>query len=129
MDETPVVPAGTPTYQDEDLVYVDVQNKCVVGLVEFQPNGLPKKMPMPMRVMEEDDDEPAVAPTAEAPKPDVKKGRNIRPMRKPRQRYYPWGTYRSMKRVYKIEGMQPRVESTHTLDEVIGLALQEPFWD
>jgi hypothetical protein len=34
-----------------------------------------------------------------------------------------------MKRVYKLEGKQPKQESQKTLDEVIEKALQEPFWD
>lgn len=118
-------PTLSETYMDNDLVYVDVENKKVVGRVEFGPNGLAKKMPMPSRVIDDDDDEPAEKP-AEGKKPAVK-GR--RPMRKPRQRFFPWGTYRAMKRIYKLEGKQPRVEANRTLDEVIEKALSEPFWD
>ena len=49
--------------------------------------------------------------------------------RKQRQRYYPWGTYRSMKKIYKLEGKPKAVENLKTLDEVLERALREPFWD
>ena len=52
-----------------------------------------------------------------------------KPVRKRRQRYYPWGTYRSMKRVYKIDGKHRSEPSTRTFEEVIEQALKEPFWD
>ena len=113
-DETPVEPVAT-AYNNEDLVYVDPDTRTVVGKVEFNASGNPKPLAMNMPVKEEDE---------EGEKPE--KGK---PKRKPRQRYYPWGTYRSMKRVYKIEGKQHDVESQKTLDEVLEKALKEPFWD
>lgn len=101
-----------PAYKDEDLVYVDPESKTVVGLVEFLENGKPKALAMKGAEKQEADEEPA-------------KGRS----RIRRQRYYPWGTYRSMKRVYKLEGKIPKVESQATLDQVLEKALKEPFWD
>ncbi len=112
------VPAST-VYQDDDLVYVDPQTRTVVGRVEFLPNGKSKPLAMPApakNTAEEDDGE-------EEPKA---KGKGMRPRR---IRYYPWGTYRAMKHIYKIEGKQIREENRRTLDDVIEKALKEPFWD
>ncbi len=117
MAEEPVV-AAAPTYKDDDLVYVDPETKTVVGLVEWLPNGKSKAMPMK-------DAKPEAADDEDDGKAAGGKGR-ARPRR---IRYYPWGTYRSMKRVYKLEGKPPRVESQNTLDDVIEKALKEPFWD
>lgn len=112
----PQAPVETPVYQDEDLVYVDPHLRIVVGRVEFLPNG--KSKPLAMKNETEE-----VEITDEDPKA---KGKGMRPRR---QRYYPWGTYRSMKHIYKIEGKQMKEENLKTLDEVIEKALKEPFWD
>ncbi len=120
MADTDTPPAVAPLYKEDDLVYVDPDAKTVVGLVEWNTAGRPKALAMKSAVVEIDD-EPAAEPGA---KP---KGRV--PMRPRRIRYYPWGTYRSMKRVYKLEGKPVRVEQTNTLEEVIEKALKEPFWD
>jgi hypothetical protein len=119
MAEEPV--AAPALYKDDDLVYVDPDKRVVVGLVEWLPSGKPKALARPSFVNEKDDDE---EDTTE------KKGVVKRPVRRaPRIRYYPWGTYRSMKRVYKLEGKMPREESPYTLDDVIEKALSQPFWD
>lgn len=102
-------PAAAPTYQDEDLVYVDPDARAVVGRVEFQANGRPKALQIPNAPITQEEDA---------------KGR-----RKPRIRYYPWGTYRSMKRLYKIEGKQHDERPMLELDEAIAKAMAEPFWD
>jgi hypothetical protein len=114
--EEPVQPPVA--WKDEDLVYVDPRNKTVVGPVEFYANGKAKALAMK--------DETEEVEEVEETAPKDKKGKRPRPRR---QRYYPWGTYRSMKKIYKLEGKQPKQESTKTLDEVIELALKEPFWD
>lgn len=135
-DETPI----TGTYADDDLVYVDPDQKTVVGKVEFKENGLPIPKEMPPKFAEagaapaaaDDDDEAKAAPApAGKPSPGAKGGRggDRRPPRKPRKRYYPWGTYRTMKKIYKIEGKVPEAERTLTLDDVMEKALQEPYWD
>lgn len=121
QQETPeAAPAATPVYKDDDLVYVDPETRTVVGLVEWSNSGKPKALAVKKQGAVEDEEE-----EGDGKKPAAK-GRGRRP---PRQRYYPWGTYRSMKRVYKIEGKQHKEESNKTLDEVIEKALQEPFWD
>jgi hypothetical protein len=121
--DTPAAPA----YKDDDLVYVDPEARTVVGLVEWNVSGRPKSLLMKMPGEDAPEAAPA-APAAEAKdgKPPIK-GKDRRPPR--RQRFYPWGTYRSMKRIYKIEGKIHKEESNKTLDEVIEKALKEPFWD
>jgi hypothetical protein len=120
---TDPVPAAAPvTYKEDDLVYVDPDTRTVVGLVQWLPDGHPKALARPTIAMDKDDDDEEPA----AKKPD---GKRPRVRRAPRVRYYPWGTYRSMKRVYKLEGKQPREESPYTLDDVIEKALSQPFWD
>lgn len=112
---------SSPAYKDDDLVYVDPDSRTVVGIVEWNTNGRPKSLQRAVPVTERDDVE-------ESP---VKKPDGKRPARRPatRLRYYPWGTYRSMKRIYKLEGKLPREESPYTLDDVIEKALSQPFWD
>lgn len=116
---TEEVVSEAPAYKDDDLVYVDPKNRVVVGMVEWNTAGAPK--PLLMK-----DDAPEEPVEEEEKNPKAKKGMIKRPRR---LRYYPWGTYRSMKNVYKIEGKQIRTESTNTLDQVIEKALKEPFWD
>jgi|GEM_PF-374693 len=132
--------SDTPLYNDDDLVYVDPDAKAVVGKVEFKENGLPIPKEMPSKFAEPADDEPE--PAAESPaegtakpevaapaKPGLKGKVDRRPPRKPRKRYYPWGTYKTMKKIYKLEGKVFDAERTLTLDDVMEKALQEPYWD
>lgn len=120
----PTPPIEAPVYKDDDLVYVDPDARVVVGLVTFMPNGLPKKMQRPStaasveKILGEEDT-PEKKPA----------GKVIRKPMAPRVRYYPWGTYRSMRKIYKLEGKQPREESPYTLNDVIEKALTQPFWD
>lgn len=131
MDADTQQPAPeTAAYKDEDLVYVDPESRTVVGLVEWSNAGRPKSLAMTKPAEEPPKDLP-VAPEA-TPAADVQPGKpdRRRDKRGPmRTRYYPWGTYRSMKRVYKIEGKLIKEESNKTLDDVIEKALNEPFWD
>jgi len=108
--DVPAEPSAV-SYQDDDLVYVDPETKTVIGKLEWSNSGRPKALPL-AKLQEEKDD--ADKDKKKAPR---------------KQRYYPWGTYRSMKHVYKIEGKQPKVESQQTLDEAIEKAIKEPFWD
>lgn len=117
MSDAPEPAVETPVYNDEDLVYVDPLARVVVGRVEFLANGKPKSLPMKDASASEEEEEGGQKDA---------KGK----IRKRRQRNYPWGTYRSMKRIYKLEGKPPKgPESTATLDDVIEKALKEPFWD
>lgn len=92
-------------YRDDDLVYVDPETKTVIGPIEWSRNGNPKSMPVP-------------------PKPeDKEKGKRRRSERK----FYPWGTYRSMKHAYSLEGKQKRSEANITFDEAIAKGVDNPF--
>lgn len=101
------------TYTDEDLVYIDPEKRKVIGKVEWSAAGDPKKLEMPGKEEVEEEEQPV-------------KGR--RP-RKKRKRYYPWGTYKSMKRLYRVEGKEKEIENYRPLDDAIVLAVQEPYWD
>ncbi len=109
-----------PQYKDDDLVYVDPKERVVVGRVEFDAKDIPKPLAMKVATEEVDDEEE---------KPAAKPGTKGRGVRKPRVRYYPWGTYRSMKKIYKIEGKIHNEPPTATLDEIMEKALQQPYWD
>ena len=94
-----------PAFKDDDLVYVDPDNRVVVGKVEFSKTGNPKSMAIPK-----------AEPTVEDKRPSWRK-------------FFPWGTYKSMKRIYRLEGKQGKVMPDKTLDQVIEKALEQPFWD
>jgi hypothetical protein len=131
--QAPAEPRIPGVYRDDDLVYVDPEKRTVVGLVEWSKTGNPKSLLMKEEEVEEEEvkEEPAKTAAAAPAKPGVK-GKPLDKGRRPRvrrQRFYPWGTYRSMKRIYKIEGKIPREENQKTLDEVMEKALKEPFWD
>lgn len=98
---------STPTsFRDEDLVYVDPEARTVVGIVEWSPSGQPKSRLCPEKPRGEDASQ---------------RGRS--------RKYFPWGTYRSMKRLYHLEGKRGKEQPTATLDETIEKALREPYWD
>jgi hypothetical protein len=42
---------------------------------------------------------------------------------------YPWGTYRSMKRIYRLEGKVKDADVDATLDDVLPKALNQAFWN
>lgn len=115
------VPAAAPDvlgvtrpYKDDDLVYVDPETRTVVGLVEFSKNDNPKSKAYVMPPPEPVD-----------PKATGKKARTGGWHRK----HYPWGTYRSMKRIYKLEGKMKDAEPNRTLEEVLPKALTQAFWN
>ncbi len=93
-------------YNDDDFVYVDPQARAVVGKVEWTKDGMPKSRTYT----------PAV---------EEKPGR--RP-RTPKKRTYPWGTWKSMKKVFRIEKSREPEPQT-TLEEVLPKAMQDPFWN
>ncbi len=94
-------------YTDEQFVYVDPDKKLAVGLVEWDKKGNAKKKDWPYEVKE-----------GEKP-------------RKGRKRYYPWGSYGTMKKLYKLEG---KVKDKDTddyikLNEAIDKLQEDPYWD
>jgi hypothetical protein len=98
-----------PSYSDEDLVYVDPDRRMVVGRVEFGKNGNAK---------------PLLMPETESPA-----SREGRPARKPRKRYYPWGTYRSMRKLYKIDGGVLEADRRIALEDAMDRCSKEAFWN
>ncbi len=105
-------PAAKPTYKDDDLVYVDPETKTVIGIVEFGKNDNPKSK--------------AYQPSAAPKEKETKDGKPER--RGFFRKVYPFGTYRSMKRIYKVEGKIKDPEPNKTLEEVLPKALNEAFW-
>lgn len=104
-------------YKDEDLVYVDPRSRTVVGKVEWSNADRPKPLPM--------EEDPRVPPERGGAKLE-----DDDPKRRKRRKYYPWGTYRSMKRVYKIGDWKVAGEQHQILlDEAITKAMKEPYWD
>ncbi len=103
----PTKPASP--YKDDDLVYVDPETKTVVGMVEWGKNDKPKSKPYVQAVLPE--------------KPGAKTER-----KKSWRKHFPWGTYRSMKRIFKVEGKIKDPEPNKTLEEVLPKALNEAFW-
>lgn len=101
-------PKPPSQYKDDDLVYVDPETRTVVGIVEWIKGEKPKSKPYV-----------AVA------------GKDAKPGERPKgfwRKFYPWGTYRSMKRIYKVEGKIKDAEPNKTLEEVLPRALAEAFW-
>jgi hypothetical protein len=104
-----VTPPSSGPYKDDDLVYVDPEKRSVVGRVEWTRNDKPKSL--------------AYKPPADV-KGDAKSQR-----RQFFRKFYPWGTFRSMRRIFKLEGKVKDQEPNKTLDEVLPRAVKETFWD
>ncbi len=98
---------------DDQLVYVDPEKRAVVGLVEWRPDGI--------NVLKEK----PVIEKASAPEEDKSDKR----VRKPRKYYYPWCSYRTAKRVYFVEGKFKQEDHYLPFEEVLKLALSEPYWN
>jgi hypothetical protein len=96
------------SYNDQDLVYVDPDSKTVVGKVEWSKNERPKSMPYKATGV--------TADAATSRKPFFRK-------------YFPFGTYRSMKKVFRLQGKTKDPEPNRTLDEVLPRALNEAYWE
>lgn len=93
---------------------MDPDTRTVVGRVEWTEDGTPKPKERPPR-------EPKFEP-----KPDQKD----RGPRKPKIRYYPWGTYSTMNRIYRLEGKkEASAEEYITLDTAVAKLQEEPFWN
>ncbi|OGJ63154.1 hypothetical protein A3A67_01655 [Candidatus Peribacteria bacterium RIFCSPLOWO2_01_FULL_51_18] len=104
------VSASGQQYNDDDLVYVDTESRTVIGRVEWTKNEKPKSLPFKAS-------------------PKEKKGEGKTPRRQFSRKYYPFGTYRSMKRIFKLQGKIKDPEPNKTLDEVIPRALKDAYWE
>ncbi len=94
-------------------MYVDPETRTVIGKVEWNRNEKPKSLPY-------------------APKEDVaKKGKPGEEDKKSFRwrKFYPWGTYRSMRRIYRLDGKPKDAEPNRTLDEVLPKALKDAYWN
>lgn len=96
-------------YKPDDFVYVDPDAKVAIGLVEWDKDGnaLPKEWPRP-------------------PRPD-----DTKVFRKPKIRYYPWGSYKTMTKLYKLQG-KVRDKDTDEyilLDDAINKLQENPYWN
>lgn len=91
-----------PQYSDDDLVYVDPDTREVVKKVEWDAKDNPQSL---------------------AYKKEAKEGERVRR----RRNFFPWGTYRSMKHIYRLEGKKEEESPKKTLKEVFEKPLEETF--
>lgn len=98
-------------YKDDDLVYVDPDTRTVVGKVEWTKADKPKSM-----VFVKDETK-------------VELRKDGTPRRGFHRKYFPWGTYKSMKRIYKLDGKTKEAEPNKTLEEILPKALESAFWN
>ena len=105
-------------WKDEDFVYFDPETKAIIGPVEWTKTGNAKEMLKPENVL------PVVEPAKDGK--DTK-----RPFRRGgfRKQAFIWGSYRSLKRLYNLEGKHKAAERTQTLDEAMGKAMTEAYWN
>jgi len=98
----------------EDFVYVDPDLKLAVSLVDWDKDGnaLPKEWPRVEKKLAE----------GEEPR---------KPFRKPRIRYYPWGSYKTMCKMYKLKGKvkDKDTEDYIMLNDAIDKLQQDPYWN
>ncbi len=102
-------PPSVAQYSDDDLVYVDPDSRTVIGRVEWNGEKPVSKAYVPVQK------DPAT----------TKKPSDDRPFFR---KFFPFGTYRTMKKVFKIEGKVKEAEPNRTFEEVLPKALNEAFW-
>jgi hypothetical protein len=104
------VPSAGNSFKDDDLVYVDPETKTVVGRVEWGKNDKPKSLPYKR-----------LESATSSKDPKKEKGQFWR-------KHFPFGTYKSMKKIYKLEGKIKEAEPNKTLEEVLPKALTQAYW-
>lgn len=99
-------------FSDDDFVYVDPDAKSVVSLVEWDAKGNAVPKEWPRKAKDSQDEKPSK-------------------FHKARKRYYPWGSYRTMKKLYKIEGKQKEKDTEEylQLETAIAKLQEEPYWN
>lgn len=97
-------------YADTDFVYFDPKSRTVIGLVQWTPSGNVQPLERP-----------------------VDEGGHVEDARRKGRRreteYYIWGSYRSLKRLYNIEGKVKDEERSQSLEEAMQKATREAYWD
>ena len=101
-------------FSANDFVYVDPDTKVALCLVEWDKAGNAK---------------PKEWPRVEKPVESAENERKV--FRKPKIRYYPWGSYKTMCKLYKLKGKvkDKEVEDYIQLDEAIGKLQKDPYWN
>lgn len=105
-------------YSNDDLVYIDPAKKLIVGKVEFSKNGNPIKKEMVFEEQVDSDEE------ASGSKKGPRKRRG-----KGRKRYYPWGTFKSARKLYNIGGKYREEDKVRPFEDALQLALAQAYWD
>jgi len=102
-----------PEYADSDFLYFDTRTRTVIGPVQWTPLGNVKPLERPLE-----------------PDRPQKEGAPPRRIHRSREKeYYIWGSYRSLKRLYNLEGKPKNVERTQTLDEAMARSSTEAYWE
>ena len=114
------------TSSDNDFVYVDPNRRVIIGPVEWLPSGRAKAIPIPTPEENVEEVKPSSAETTGAKKDAKREERRRKPRKK---QYYPWCSYRTAKRVYRVEGKEKEAERSRPLEEAMQKAVVEPYWD
>ncbi len=102
VQDAPIAPVITPEeLLDTDLVYIDPSTRSVIAKVEWKGE---KPVSLPYK-----------------PQPGQRDGLW--------RKFYHWGTFKSMRRIYKVGGKIREQEPDQTLDEVLPKALSNAFWN
>ena len=98
-------------FKDEDFVYVNPDKKLAVGLVEWTKDGNAKALEWPFEPRPGDEGKP--------------------PRKSTKKRYYPWGSYGTMKKLYKLEGKvkDKDTEDYIELEDAINKLQENPYWN
>ncbi|MBI3336477.1 hypothetical protein HYZ98_02840 [Candidatus Peregrinibacteria bacterium] len=88
-------------YSDDDLVYIDPDAREVIKKVEWNAKENPQSLPYT--------------------KEEGSKGSHRR------RKFFPWGTYRSMKRIFHLEKKKEEEAPKKTLKDVFEKPLEETF--
>ncbi len=96
-------------YEDNDFVYVDPKNRKVLGVLKWTKSGEPVSLKM------------------EDEKESDEKSEDKRKKRRQKKKCYPWGTYRTMKKIYRLEGREKIAEEHKPFEEALSKSLKEPY--
>lgn len=102
------------TYRDDDFVYVDPRAKTVLGKVQWLKEGIAQPVTLPEQEGIKD----------ERPRP----GKDDRRGHKKPLKASPWGSYRSLKHAFRLEGKEPETEGRYTAQEAIDKFVVDPFF-